>query len=87
MNKNQMRSTVIIGKEMTDDEKINFIKRTIKKGGIIEVTPSNKIIENQTNILTGSNKSCENIINKSIPDEIYLNTFNKNHKIIVLIHK
>jgi len=33
------RSTVIIGGELTDDEKINYIKMTIKKGGIVEATP------------------------------------------------
>jgi hypothetical protein len=78
---------VVIGDEMSDDEKINFIKMTIKKGGIIEVTPSKNIIENQTNILTSSNKTCEDIINKSIPDDICLNVFNEDHIIIVLIHK
>ena len=86
-NKNQLRSTVIIGDEITDDEKIKFIKKTIKKEGIIEVTPSKNIIENQTNIVTTSNKNCEDLINKSIPDEICLNPFKKDHRIIVLIHK
>ena len=42
-----MKSTVIIGDEITDDEKIIFIKETISKGRIKEVTPSEKIIENQ----------------------------------------
>ena len=82
-----MKSTVIIGDEMTDDEKVNFIKETISQGGIIEVTPSDKIIENQTNIFTSSNNICEDIINQSIPDDICLNPFNKEHTIIVLIHE
>jgi hypothetical protein len=82
-----MNSTVIIGNEMTDDEKIIFVKETISKGGIIEVTPSEKIIENQINILTSSNNICEDIINKSIPDEIYLNSLDITHTIIVLIHE
>ncbi len=33
-----MNSTVIIGDEITDDEKIIFIKKTISQGGIIEVS-------------------------------------------------
>jgi rRNA maturation endonuclease Nob1 len=86
-NKNQMKSTVNIGNEMSDDEKVIFIKETISQGGIIEVTPSDKIIENQINILTSSNNICEDIINLSIPDEICLNPFNKEHTIIVLIHE
>ncbi len=86
-NKNQLRSTLIIGDEITDDEKIKFIKKMLEKGGIREVTPSKNIIENQTNIVTATNKNCEDIINKSIPDEICLNPFKKDHRIIVLIQK
>ncbi len=82
-----MNSTVIIGDEITDDEKIIFIKETISKCEIKEVTPSEKIIENQINILTSSNNICEDIINQSIPDDICLNTFKKEHTIIVLIHE
>jgi hypothetical protein len=82
-----MNSTLIIGDEITNDEKIIFIKETINKGGIKEVTPSEKIIENQINIITSSNKICEDIINKSIPDEIYLNTLDTIHTIIVLMHE
>jgi hypothetical protein len=82
-----MKSTEIIGDEINDDEKIIFIKETISKGGIIEVTPSEKIIENQIIILTSSNNICQDIINKSIPDEIYLNTLDITHTIIVLIHE
>lgn len=33
-----MKSTVIIGGEMTDDEKVILIKETISQGGIIEVS-------------------------------------------------
>lgn len=33
-----MKPTVIIGDEITDDEKIIFIKKTISLGGIIEVS-------------------------------------------------
>ena len=82
-----MKSTVIIEDEISEDEKVIFIKETISQGGIIEVTPSEKIIENQINILTSSNNICEDIINQSIPDEIYLNTLDKEHTIIVLIHE
>lgn len=32
-----MNSTLIIGDELTDDEKIIFIKEVISKGGIIEL--------------------------------------------------
>jgi hypothetical protein len=31
-NKNQMKSTVNIGNEMSDDEKVIFIKETISQG-------------------------------------------------------
>ena len=79
-----MKSTVIIGDEMSEDEKVIFIKETISQGGIIEVTPSEKIIENQINILTNLNNICEDIINQSIPDDICLNTLDKEHTIIVL---
>jgi len=38
-----MNSTLIIGDEITDDEKIIFIKENINKGGIKEVTPSERL--------------------------------------------